>query len=87
MASQAKISFLKRMFSGSASGESLNEVTIGDRFQHHGGPAAIWVVERISRVGGSSFPLVSLVREGHPDLTKVVSIAVLEEGEDFTPAA
>lgn len=87
MASQNRIGFIKRMFSPNIEVESLDAISIGDRFEHHSGPAAVWVVERISRVDVSTIPLVSLAREGHPDLKKTISLAALEDREEFTPAA
>ncbi|GEM_PF-1673948 len=87
MASQSRKGFFNWMFNPAPTGESVSEVTIGDRFQHQHSRASVWVVERISKVGASTYPLVSLSREGRPDLKKVVSIAVLQDGEDFKPAA
>ncbi|TNE60618.1 MAG: hypothetical protein EP335_18455 [Alphaproteobacteria bacterium] len=62
-------------------------LSIGDRFEQADRTHSVWVVERISKLGSSLYPLVSLAREDHPDLKKTVSLAVLEEGEDFRPAA
>lgn len=86
MTQQVGIGFLKRLLTPAGAQMTQPEVTIGDRFQHHSSRASVWVVERISSVGASNLPLVSLSREGHPDLKKIVSIAVLQDGEDFTPA-
>ncbi|NVJ99518.1 MAG: hypothetical protein HWE25_15300 [Alphaproteobacteria bacterium] len=86
MAGQNGIGFLKRMFTPAGVTLAPQEVTIGDRFLSRDAQASVWVVERISSVDASSFPLVSLSREGRPDLKKIVSIAVLQDGEDFRPA-
>lgn len=87
MANQTGIGFLKRMFTPAGATLPQAEVTIGDRFLSRDAKTSVWVVERISSVGSSTYPLVSLSREGYPDLKKTVSIAVLQDGEDFRPAA
>lgn len=86
MTSENKIGFLKRMFTSSGTAQNQSEVAVGARYLASGMKPSIWVVERISSVGASSYPLVSMCREGHPDLKKTVSLAVLQEGSDFTPA-
>ena len=80
------VGLLKRLFRGEGAGPVEPTVTVGARYtsKHH--HTSVWVVERISSVGSSTYPLVSMAREGHPDLKKTVSLAVIEEGEDFRPA-
>jgi hypothetical protein len=86
MSGEAKIGFLKRMFTPATAGQNQCEISVGDRYQALGTRPSVWVVERISSVGSSSYPLVSMCREGHPDLKKTVSLAVLQDGADFRPA-
>lgn len=86
MTDENKISFLKRMFTSTGSAPNQTEVAVGARYMASGVRPSVWVVERISSVGASSYPLVSMCREGHPDLKKTVSLAVLQEGTDFTRA-
>ena len=59
------------------------EVSVGDRFEQQDEGASIWIVERISEVRMSSFPLVSLARVGHPDITKTVSLSTLSENIEY----
>lgn len=86
MTDENKISFFKRMFTSTGAAPNQSDVAVGARYTASGMKPSVWVVERISSVGGSSYPLVSMCREGHPDLKKTVSLAVLQEGSDFTPA-
>ena len=62
------------------------DISIGDRFEqsHHGLP--VWIVERISRVEISQFPLISLRREDRPELQKIISLTALQDGIDYRPA-
>ncbi|MBL4639802.1 MAG: hypothetical protein JKY57_04660 [Kordiimonadaceae bacterium] len=83
------IEFLKKIVGANdSSRRDANKVAIavGDKFEqlHEGMP--IWTVERVSRVSMSSFPLISMFREDHPELTKTVSLTALEDGEDYRPA-
>ncbi|MCJ9430427.1 hypothetical protein [Kordiimonas marina] len=76
-----------RKFSKKRRNERLSDtLAVGDRYEQADRTLSIWVVERITKLGSSQYPLVSLAREDHPDLKKTVSVAVLEEGEDFRPA-
>ncbi|WP_262691556.1 hypothetical protein [Kordiimonas aestuarii] len=77
---------LKRLFRGEVVPAHEHGVMVGARYMARNHHTSVWVVERISSVGSSTYPLVSLAREGHPDLKKTVSLAVIEEGEDFRPA-
>ena len=86
MQKASSLGLLKRLFQGEGASPLEPSVTIGARYMSSHHQASVWVVERISSVGSSSYPLVSLSREGHPDLKKTVSLAVIEEGEDFRPA-
>lgn len=86
MEKASSVGLLKRLFRGEGSGPVGPSVTIGARYMSKHHHSSVWVVERISSVGSSTYPLVSMAREGHPDLKKTVSLAVIEEGEDFRPA-
>ncbi|WP_417449003.1 hypothetical protein [Kordiimonas sp.] len=86
MHKDSSVGLLKRLFRGDAVREHEPGVIVGARYMARNHQSSVWVVERISSVGASSYPLVSLSREGHPDLKKTVSLAVIEEGEDFRPA-
>lgn len=86
MEKASSIGLLKRLFKGEGAVAQATGVTIGARYMSSHHQSTVWVVERISSVGSSTYPLVSLSREGHPDLKKTVSLAVIEEGEDYRPA-
>ncbi len=59
---------------------------IGDRFAHSTNTTSVWVVENVLRVAASSYPLVRLSRENHPDIMKVVSLSALADHREFTRA-
>lgn len=80
------LNLLKRALGVDVPLSADTNVAIGDRFEQLDDNLSVWTVERISQVQMSSFPLISLSREDHPDLVKTVSLAVLEDGEDFRPA-
>jgi len=80
------LNLLKRAFGVESDAENHASVSIGDRFAQTDDGISVWTVERISQVQMSSFPLISLSRENHPDLIKTVSLVVLQDGQDFTPA-
>ncbi len=61
-------------------------VVVGDRFTDTDKAVSVWIVDRISDVGMSEYPLISLSCEGYPELTKTVSISVLQEQESFRRA-
>ncbi|MFC3051144.1 hypothetical protein [Kordiimonas pumila] len=85
MTSFRPMSVFRRMVGGIEVPPPMSNIAVGDRYEHMGQGVSIWVVERISKVSMSSFPLISLVREGRPDLKKILSLSVLEEGQDFRP--
>ena len=86
MEGRIPMGLFKALFKGERAGNKLPAVAVGDRLVYRSPDSSVWVVERISSVGASTYPLVSLAREGHPDLKKTVSIAVIEEGGEFRPA-
>jgi len=86
MASFRPMTLLKRMMGANSDSESKMSVAVGDKYEQLDPGLSVWVVERISNVSASSLPLISLSREGHPDLKKVLSLTVLEEGVGFRPA-
>ncbi|MBL4837542.1 MAG: hypothetical protein JKY34_08170 [Kordiimonadaceae bacterium] len=79
-------SFFKKILQTNRQTPSAAPVSIGDKFEQLDEGLSIWTVERISRVQVSSFPLISMIREDRPELTKTVSLTALEDGEDFRPA-
>ena len=85
MASFSPFSILKRVVSGVEEGGMRTNIAVGDRFEHQDRDLSVWIVEKISNVSSSHLPLISLSREGRPDLKKILSLSVLEEGEDFRP--
>ena len=80
------LSFFKKMLQTDSLIPSVASVAIGDKFEQLDEGLPVWTVERISRVQVSNFPLISMIREDHPELTKTVSLTALEDGEDFRPA-
>jgi len=77
------VSLLKKVMPQEGRVRSAREVSVGDRFEQQDAGASIWIVERISEVRMSSFPLVSLARVGHPDITKTVSLSTLSENIEY----
>ncbi|WP_417463583.1 hypothetical protein [Kordiimonas sp.] len=86
MQNGSSIGLLKRLFRGEGTASATTGVVVGARYSDRHHHTSVWVVERISSIGASTYPLVSLAREGRPDLKKTVSLAVIEDGEDFRPA-
>ncbi|WP_417461769.1 hypothetical protein [Kordiimonas sp.] len=82
----SSVGLLKRLFRGEGTTSIVPGVVVGARYSDRHHMTSVWVVERISSIGASTYPLVSLAREGRPDLKKTVSLAVIEEGEDYRPA-
>lgn len=85
MASFSPIEIFRRAFSSQPYTSGQATIAIGDKFQHRDTALSVWVVERISEVSSSNLPLISLSLEGRPDLKKILSLSVLEDGEDFRP--
>jgi len=84
MANLPDFSTMRRWMNGSAQLRRDQEVVeIGDRFQLRDRHSSVWVVNRISNVEASRFPLVSLRHESYPQLEKTVSMVALEDGIDF----
>ncbi|WP_417457199.1 hypothetical protein [Kordiimonas sp.] len=86
MQNGSSLGLLKRLFRGEGRANAAPGVVVGARYSDRHHLTSVWVVERISSIGASTYPLVSLAREGRPDLKKTVSLAVIEEGEDYRPA-
>ncbi len=61
------------------------EIAVGDCFTETNKPLSVWIVDRIFDVSISDFTLISLKHAGRPELTKTISLCVLEEGEEFLP--
>lgn len=59
---------------------------VGDRFAQSTNTTSVWVVENVLKVAASSYPLVRLSRENHPDILKVVSLSALADQREFTRA-
>jgi len=74
---------IKKMIPYNARGKIERDVSIGDRFEQQDGAVSLWVVERISQVRMSRFPLVSLARVGHPDITKTISLSALSRDNEY----
>lgn len=64
-------------------GRTERDVSVGDRYQQNDQTVSVWVVERISNVQMSKFPLVSLARVGYPDITKTVSLSALSDDHEY----
>ncbi|PCI63938.1 MAG: hypothetical protein COB37_03020 [Kordiimonadales bacterium] len=83
MSSLHPVSLLKKFLSPGAKPSVIDKVTVGDRFELDAPSVSFWIVERISDVRMSSSPLVSLSREGHPEITKTVSLSAFEHDGDY----
>jgi hypothetical protein len=58
-------------------------IEVGDRFHATTNEIPIWIVDKVTKVKSSHFPLVSLKREDQPHMIKVLSSRVLEDREEF----
>lgn len=85
MNSMHPVGLLKRMMP-QENRRQARDVAIGDQYEQQVGPLSLWVVERISEVRMSRFPLVSLARVGHPDITKTVSLSALSSENEYRAA-
>ena len=83
MNSMHPVGLLKKMMPQEAWRRQARDVAIGDRYEQQDGPVSLWVVERISEVRMSRFPLVRLARVGHPDITKTVSLSALASESEY----
>ncbi len=81
------MSLMGRFFPSERWQKPVPDVSVGDRFEQQDEGVSVWIVERISQVRMSPFPLVSLARIGHPDITKTVSLTALLEQNDYKAAA
>jgi len=77
------VNLIKKVFPREEVGEQKLAVTIGDTYEQCDDSLSLWVVERISQVSASRFPLVSLARVGHPDIKKTVSLSALIDRHDY----
>ena len=80
------LNLLKRVLGVEVGLDDEMNIAVGDRFEQVDDELSLWTVERIRQVQMSNFPLISLSRVDHPDLVKTVSLAALQDGEDFRPA-
>ena len=83
MNSMHPVSLLKKVLPHDGRGRSARDVAIGDRYEQRDVSVSLWVVERISQVQMSQYPLVSLSRVGYPDITKTVSLSALSEESEY----
>lgn len=84
MPANQTVETLKRMVLGSRVKTRVpKQVHVGDRFEEQELGQPVWVVERISSVSGSSFPLVRLRREGLPELVRTLSISALSDKDIY----
>jgi hypothetical protein len=67
----------------SSHGNEYRAVEVGDRFKSTTNEIPIWIVDKVTKVKSSHFPLVSLKREDQPDMVKVLSSRILEDREEF----
>ncbi len=77
---------LRHLVLGAMRPAKAKNVTVGDRFEESEADLPVWIVDRISHVRGSLFPLVSLRREGNPDLERTLSISALDDQEVYRRA-
>lgn len=66
----------------SASSEYLP--TVGDRYQNVREGASPWVVQNVMSVRTSQIPLVSLINEKRPELSKIISASTLQDEAEYT---
>jgi len=83
MNSMHPVSLFKKVLPQESWGRSVRNVAVGDRYEQRDVPVSFWVVERISQVQMSQFPLVRLSRVGYPDITKTVSLSALSEENEY----
>lgn len=81
------VNLLKKVMPSDSWAKDAPDVSVGDRFEQRDDSVSVWVVERISRVSMSPYPLVSMSRVGHPDITKTVSLAAFAENNEYTLAS
>jgi len=86
MNSMHPVGLLKKMTQHESKRRQARDVAIGDRYEQQDGPVSLWVVERISEVRMSRFPLVRLARVGRPDITKTVSLSALSGESEYRAA-
>ncbi|MBL4790946.1 MAG: hypothetical protein JKY60_18470 [Kordiimonadaceae bacterium] len=77
------VSLLKKFLSPGSDSVALEKITVGDRIELAAPNVSFWIVERISDVRMSSSPLVRLSREGHPEITKTVSLTAFGHDGDY----
>jgi hypothetical protein len=77
------VNLLKRAITQDGWRRPVQPVSVGDRFERQDEAVSVWIVERISQVRMSEYPLVSLSRAGHPDISKTVSLSTLCEKSEF----
>jgi len=77
------VRLLKKMMPQDSARDQRSGIAVGDRYEQKDGPVSLWVVERISEVRMSRFPLVHLARVGHPDITKTVSLSALSSENEY----
>lgn len=77
------VNLIKKVLPREELGSKSPKVTVGDTYEQCDDSLSLWVVERISEVSASRFPLVSLSRVGHPDIKKTVSLSVLTDRQDY----
>lgn len=83
MTHRSPLSAIKRLFSSSSDGNAAYRVDIGDRFVERDEGLQVWIVDRISSVSGSLYPLVSLHREGRPEVERTLSLAALNDNTAY----
>lgn len=77
------MSIFKRFMSGNEADNQPVEIAIGDKFAHVGNSRTVWVVDKIHDHNKDIKPLVTMYREGHPDLLKVLSTTALSGESDY----
>ncbi len=80
---QRQYTGVSSIFSNRGVNHKVSNIEIGDRFRTYDAYQSIWIVDRVTNVASSMHPLVSLKREGQPDLVKTISIGVLQDAEEY----
>ena len=76
-------SFTGANFHGPQDLQRTTTPEVGDRYAQSTQGSPVWVVENVMEVASSTYPLVRLSRENHPDLMKIVSVSALADTQEF----
>ena len=58
-------------------------ISVGQKYSENRAGAPVWIVDKVSHIPMSKYPLVHLKRETMPDISKTLSALVLEERNTY----